>query len=66
MFAQADVYKRQGKVYQILTILLQGVVGLIGIVVGPTLVAAQSRQLLQELIFSDAERTEQLLSLIHI
>jgi len=49
-----------GKIYQILTILLQGVVGLLGIVVGDALVAAHCCELLQELIFRDAERTEQL------
>ena len=49
-----------GQIHQVLAVLLQGVVGVLGVVVGDTLVAAHGGQLLQELILGDAERAEQI------
>ena len=48
-----------GQIHQVLAVLLQGVVGVLGVVVGDTLVAAHGGQLLQELILGDAKGTEQ-------
>ena len=48
-----------GKVYQILTVFLQGVVGILRVVIGDALVAAHCGELLQELILGDAKGTEQ-------
>ena len=49
-----------GQIDQILTVFLQGVVGILGVVVGHALVAAHGSQLLQERILLDVEGAEQL------
>ena len=49
-----------GQIDQILAIFLQGVVGILGVVVGHALVAAHGSQLLQKRILLDVEGAEQL------
>ena len=49
-----------GQIDQILAVLLQSVVGILGVVVGHALVAAHGSQLLQERILLDVEGAEQL------
>ena len=48
-----------GQIHQILTVFLQGVVGVLGVVRGHALVAAHGGKLLQKLVLGDAKGTEQ-------
>ena len=49
-----------GQIHQILTVFLQGVVGVLRVIRGHALVAAHGGKLLQKLVLGDAKGTEQL------
>ena len=58
--SEALITIREGKFHQILTVLLQGVVGVLRVIGGHALVAAHGGKLLQKLVLGDAKGTEQL------